>query len=390
MNKAGTLAVFDADYFTYQNVIPNLECAKLITYYRLHNKIAVLTPKLNIDNYSNVIIRKEYDDGIFPNEYFLEKVSYGGRAFNPDRYEPLPPHIEDTVPNMHIYDPYINYFGNKQYEREQIKRILNCAHIRLSPDSCTLPTFESLKKYFYKGITGIFLHDYDLSSLKAYDLILELQNQRKYVTRYGINPYPVGNKYPIKVYNSEELEKWLRIITMNNTFSLEYYGLMENKTLYKLCCENGKMARQIYYNILYGCTEDDFIINRLPKIFLQALFLRRQSMKILLKYDNEILISYELKKLIELLNCFLSFQWIDDMPRRRSLYQLCLENSKLHYINWAFKSITVSTEDARTVFQFIREKNYKVFKMFYELDSILYREGELIDEWSGNKAEDLF
>ena len=31
-----------------------------------------------------------------------------------------------------------------------------------------------------------------------------------------------------------------------------------------------------------------------------------------------------------------------------------------------------------------------VFKMFYELDSILYREGELIDEWSGNKAEDLF
>ena len=390
MNK-GSIAIYDADYFNYQNVVPNLECAKLITYYRLHNKIAIFTPKLVLDKYSNIIIRKEYDDGIFPPEYFSENVEYGGRAFNPGKYIPLPPEIEETIPNMHIYDPYINYFGNKKYERELIKRILNCAHIRLSSDSENLYSFEYLSKYFYKGITGIFLHDYDLASLKPYDLIIQLQNQRHYVTRYGINPYPVGNKYPIKIYSSEELEKWLGVIPINNAFSLEYCGLMKDSTLNKLCVENYKMARQAYYNILYGCkSEEDFIINRLPKIYIQALFLRRHNIKILLTFDDEILISFESKKLIELLNCFLSFQWIDDMPRRRSLYQLCLANSKLHYINQAFRSITVSTEEARDIFQYIREKNYKVFRMFYELDSIIYKEGELLDEWSGNKAEDLF
>lgn len=386
MNKVGTLGVYDLDFFSYENVIPNLECAKLITYYRAHNKIAVLSPYLNPSYYTDFIIRKEYDVGIFPKECFLENVSYGGRAFKSGDYEPLPPAIENTVPDMHIYDKYISYFGKKNDEKIQIKRILNCAHMRLAPDSHTLPSFESLKKYFYKGITGIFLHDYDLASLKPYDLIVELQNQRKFVTREGINPYPVGNKYPITIYSSDELEKWLKVVTIPGAFFMEYAGLMSARAIYRLCNENMRMARQVYYDIAYGCSsENDFFINRLPEIFIQSLFLRKQGIKILLKYSDGIIVTQELKKLIELLNCMLSFQWFtESIPRRQTLYQFVASNKKLHYKNWAFQNVTVTTEEARDVFQFIRENNYELFKKFYEVDSIIYKEGELVDEWSRN------
>lgn len=111
MNKTGTVGVWDNDFFTYESVIPNLECAKYITYYRAHNKIAVLAPALEPEKYTDFIVRKEYNDGIFPRKFFLPNVTYGGRAFKAGQYSPLPPAIENTIPNMHIYDRYIDHFG---------------------------------------------------------------------------------------------------------------------------------------------------------------------------------------------------------------------------------------------------------------------------------------
>ena len=386
MNKIGTIGVWDNDFFTYENVIPNLECAKLITYYRTHNRITVLAPVFEPAKYTDFIVRKEYNDGIFSKKIFLQNVTYGGRAFTGGRYVPLPPEIENTIPDMHIYDRYIDHFGTLQTEKIQIKRILNCAHIRLAPDSINLLPMKSLQKYFYKGITGIFLHDYDLASLKPYDLILQLQNQRHFVTREGLNPYPVGNKFPIQIYNSQELEKWLQLVVIPGAFSLEFKGIMEPITLYRLCNENKRMARQIYYNIAYGCSnENDFFINRLSKIFIQVLFLRRQHIKILLKYDDGFFVTRELELLVQLLNCWLSFYWQENfIPRCQSLYQFCAANTRKHYTSWAFQNVTVPIEETRNIFQYIRENHYQLFKMFYELDSIIYKGGTFIDEWNGN------
>lgn len=384
------IGVYDYDFFNYENVIPNLECAKLITYFRQHQQIAALSPSLNPGPYTRFMIRKEYDDGIYPREIFLPNCVYGGRAFNPARYIPLDGPIEKTVPNMHIYDQYIDHFGKKNTELIQIKRILNCAHIRLAPDSKNLLTFEELQPNFEDKVTGIFLHDYDLSSLHAYDLIEQLQNQRQYITRKGINPYPVGNKYPINVYNSEELEKWMKIVTIPNAFFLEYHGYMTDNTLYKLCVNNRRMARQIYYDIAYGCSdENDFLINRLPKIFTQVLFLRRSHVKILLNYKEDFFLTEELKNLIELLNCWLSFQWQEDfVPNSQTLYMFCYHNSKLHYTTWEFRTIRLSFDEIQDSFQYIREKNYNLFKLFYEWDSVQLQGGEFRNEWTGNKRPD--
>ena len=130
----GTVAVYDYDFMMYESVIPNLECAKLVTYYRNHNEIALLAPAFQPTHYTRFIVRKEYNDGVFPRELFLPNCEYGGRAFNPTVYKQLDPKIEATIPDMHLYDKYITHFGKKPAEQAQIKRILNCAHIRLAPD----------------------------------------------------------------------------------------------------------------------------------------------------------------------------------------------------------------------------------------------------------------
>ena len=165
------IAVHDADFFKYEHVIPNLECAKIVEYYRQHKEITLLTPIMEPARFTKFFYRKEYDDGEYPRQIFLPNCEYGGRAFNSQQYVPLAPEIEDTIPNMHIYDSHLNHFGHTQSEQNQLRRILNCAHMRLAPDSQNLLPFEKLKKNLEQKVTGIFLHDYDLASLKPYDLI---------------------------------------------------------------------------------------------------------------------------------------------------------------------------------------------------------------------------
>ena len=245
---------------------------------------------------------------------------------------------------------------------------------------------QEFSSYFHKGITGIFLHDYDLAALKAYDVISEIQSKRKFIYKDEIRPYPVGNKYPIKVNSSEELQNWLKVVTLPNGLLLEYNGLMDNDVLYNLCQQNKRMARQLYYNIAAGCSdENDFFVHRLRKIFIQTLFLRKSGIKILLKYEDGFFKTPELEKFIELLNCWLSFQWFEDsMPRYQTLYSLCSKNAHMHYTSWAFKTITVTTEEMRSIFQYFRERDYSIFKMFYEWDSVVYEEGVFLNEWDRN------
>lgn len=357
----------------------------MVTYYRQHNQLATLSPILNPGPYTKFLIRKEYDDGIFPREFFYPASEYGGRSFTEDKiYVPLPPKIESTVPNMHLYDPYIHQFGRTKMEFAQIKRILNCAHIRLAPDSQHLLEFDDLARNFDNKTSGIFLHDYDLASLKPYDLILQLSNQREYKSREGINPYPIGNKFPIRIYSSDELAQWSKIPTIPNAFFIEYFGLMTDKVLHDMCVENKRMAKQVWYNVSFGCSgENDFFINRLPKIFVQVLFLRRANVKILLNYDDRIIVTKELQDLLELLNTWLRFSYMKDFaPHTQNLYKFCRDNSYFHYTTWAFQTVKLSFDEIRNAFQYIRVNNYDLFKKFYEWDEVKFDGRKIVNEWT--------
>lgn len=380
-----TVAIFDYDFFTYNHVIPSLECAKLYTYFHNIHEIAVMTPRLNPAPYTQYFIRKEYNDGIFPRELRADNCNYGGYAFTPNHYKPFKPQIEKTIPNMHIYDKYISYYGPTRSDQLQIKRILNCAHIRLSTDESTPKSINQLQRIMSTDhFTGIILHDYNLGQVtSAYDILEEISNTRKYTIRNEIHPYPIGNKFPIQVSSPDELARWLKICTMPNIFFLQYNGLMPDSSLYSLCVENQRMARQTYYNISRFCSsEKQFLMEWLPKILKQVLFLKRQHIQILLNYDEEFLIRPELAKLIELFNCYLRFKWFEvSAPKSQSLYDFCRKNSLYRYTTWYFRSVELSVEETRDIFQFIRENNYELFKMFYEWDAVTYKEGNLVSDW---------
>lgn len=78
------VGIHDYDFFNYEHVIPNIDCAKYLTYYRNHRIIAALTPRIEPEKYTKFLIRKEYDDDYFPKELFLPNVEFGGRVFSVD------------------------------------------------------------------------------------------------------------------------------------------------------------------------------------------------------------------------------------------------------------------------------------------------------------------
>ncbi len=376
----GVIGVFDSDYFHYTNVMPNLECAKLVTYYRNHNEIAVLTSQPNYDKFSKVYYRKEYNDGIFPKDLIRDKCEYGGRAFSPNRYVPLPKEIEMTAPNMHVYDSVVKYFNPLITYQRLFARILNCAHIRLAPYGEVLPE-KQLRKMMPEKYSGIFLHDYDIASLDAFELIKSFSEERTFRLSGEPNPYPVGNKYPIKIYSSEELQKWSSLTVLPNLFYLEYCGLIDNTVLQNLCLDNRRMARQIDYNITYGCSsENEFLVQRLPKIFLQVLLLRKLKTRFLLTYDEGFFVTPELETLIRLWNNWLRSQWQKGQLKYETLVDYCHGYIKQKENFWFTRFLEVDLEDVRKSFLYIREKNYDLFKMFYQWDDVRLEGGEIVDD----------
>lgn len=385
------IGIMDWDYMHYEHVIPNLECAKLCTYFHNHHDVATLVSKMEPARYTQFFVRKEYDDGIYPKSLFLPNCIYGGRAFTPQHYSPLDPDIEKTIPNMHLYDKFKGLFGKPTQDQQMIKHILNCAHIRLSTDEQKPKTMNQLERILACGRhTGIIFHDYDLARIPgAYDIIYDLSRTRTFKTKEGINPYAVGNKFPIQVTSSEELQKWLKIVSMPNLFCLQYNGVMDNETLYNLCTENKRMARQFYYKVDYDCSdEDQFFMERLPKIFEQVLFLRRHNTRTLLKYSQEKIMTPELRDFLDLLNYWLRFTF-DEGYRKGAytLYNFCRLNKKKAYKEWAFRWMDVTPDQMRNSFQYIRERNYELFKKFYEWDFVVYKDGGFENEWKRDQRE---
>jgi len=377
-----TIGIFDWDFLNYQHVIPNLECAKLYTYFHNHHEIAVLTPTLNPAPYTKFFVRKEYDDGQYPSTLFAPNCEYGGRAFTPLHYQPLAPDIEKTIPFFYPYQKYTDHFGSTKFDKAQIRHILNCAHIRLSTDEQKPKSLNQLLRITNTGrYTGIIFHDYDLARIEgAYDIIYNLSHTRFFKTKAGVNPYAIGNKFPIQVNNPTELEKWLKIIAMPNLFCLQYNGLMEDHILYALCTENTKMARQVYYNITASCSDENhFFFEMLPQIFLQVLFLRRMGIKILLKYDEQKIITPALQYLLDLINSWLRFTYYEESRHVQSLYEFCTATKKkIAYQDWRFRNVSVSIDQMRDAFQYVRERNYDLFKLFYEIDTVSYKGGHFV------------
>lgn len=382
-----TVGVYDYDFFNYKNVIPNLEVMKLITYYREHNHIAVLSPQLNSAPYTKMHVRKDYNDGIYPQEMFKNNVVYGGKAFT-ENYIPLDLGMEHSIPDPTIYEKFKEYYMLKPSDEFSFKRLMKSAHVRLSLDSFNLDS-DSFIRQSLMGKKFIVFHDYNLAAIKdGFEYIQDIVNTKYYKNNpTEINPYLIGNKFPVCVSNLEDIQKWESLPIMSDAFSIQYDGLLNNAAVEWLANnDNKRFNSQLYYNFSKSYqNEEDFLLNGARDLYKQVLYLKRKSKKILLTYDNNFFVTKEMKNFVELLNNWYNLQWQENFMRgKQTLYDFAsskkLWSEKYPY----FHMFHFTKEEIREVFQYIREHNYELFKMFYEWDAVLLKEGEIINEWTGN------
>ena len=374
-----TVLIYDWDYFHYNNVIPNLECAKYAAWRKRKRDIVVFNNNLEPSMYTKTFFRKEYDDGIYDKKIMLPSVEYGGRAFS-QVYKPFDLEMEYIAPDFSIYDKYRSLYGSRKIDQEQLKTILYGTHVRLSLDGQHLIRFpfDRLQPYH----PSVILHDYDLAAVpNAFELLQEVSRQRP----SGL-PYRIGNKYPINVYNFQDLLKWLQLPPMGTCFYLQYNGVLTDEEIIELTSKPILGLRQMIYNFTYTCAnEDEFLIKVLPDFYKQALFLRSKQIKILLNIDTDFFKTRELLNLMKLIDCFYGKTHLEDIaPRKQTLFGYCSWKKRAYLEVLPWVHFAVSQQEMRESFQYIRKHNYEVFDMFYSMPNVIVEGGKLVNEWTRN------
>ena len=49
-------------------------------------------------------------------------------------------------------------------------------------------------------------------------------------------------------------------------------------------------------------------------------------------------------------------------------------------------TVSLEFDEIRNAFQYIRENNYDLFKMFYEWDEVIFDGRKIVNEWNGNSV----
>ena len=374
-----TILIYDADYFHYPTVIPNLECAKYSAWRKKHRDIVNFSPNLDPAMYTKVFYRKEYDDGIYDKILQNPKVEYGGRAFS-NAYKSFDLEMERIIPDFEMYRKYTNYYGVSKAKREEIRKILYATHVRLSLDCKTLEPFpfDRLQPYH----PNVVIHDYDLAAIpNVFELLKEVSQMRP----SGL-PYRIGNKYPINLYNFNELNKWLSLPAMGNCFYLQYNGAFTDEEIIELCAKPNMAMRQMIYNPSYGCSdENDFVKRILPSFYKQMIFLRSQNIQILLNIDTDFFKTIELLNLMKLINCYYGKTNLTYIhPEERTLYSYCAWKRWPYIEVYPWLKLTVTQQEMRDSFQYMRKANYEVFDMFYSMPNVIPVGGKLVNEWKPN------
>lgn len=389
------IGVYDFDYFTYPNVIPNLECAKLLSYYKQKRDLTMLAPQLEPARYNRFFIRKDYDDGQYPQEFFQENVNYGGRAFSANEYVPLPTEIEKMEPDFSPYDRYMDKFIsglNPKDETADIKRILRASHLRLSIDGKNIDEFSIPQLEYKSHCSGFIIHDYHPERIEGALSLLKELSQLPILA--GLKqPYKIGMKFPVVVGSAQELRDWLSLPSMPTAFSVQYNGQIEDKAIDEIARWDRRTNRQLILNPAYGCRNDNEFMTRMLHCYRQMLYLLSNRANFLLEYNEEFPFSRELLDFIILLNSFIAYQnkrTVEDNPDLIYYLRQAKKTRKdcSYFTEAGMKRISIPVSRAREVFQFLREKNYELFALLYEAGKQVYEGGKIIGyDQSRNQAK---
>ena len=344
---------------TYKQPVFNLELMKLATYYKQRNDLVKLAPVLEPERYTKFFFRKDWDDGNYSKKIFEKNVSYGWYAFNTN-YFPLSEEIEVTAPDTYIYEPYRKFFVTSQ-GNELFSSMQNAAHVRLSLDNKTVwPRFH--ESFLLKPSTKIlFFHDYDLNKIENSKEVVEeiyKENISKGNRRW------IGMKFPVQVSNTEDFSYWMGLQGALHYFSIQYNGMLNKDSFQILLNAPTKQTKNLDCIVTSGCSsENEFLLNRLPIIFKQLLNSQIRYKRISLKYGDGFFSDPKWEHLLQLLNDYNSAI----IGHQNKINPITFHGyiKSLYSNKWQIRA-RFSRSYVIDLFQFVRERNYEVFKMFYE------------------------
>lgn len=367
--------LYDADLAYYPVPFYNLELMKLSSYYKRKKEIVGLAPNYSPHLYNHFIVRQD-----FYNPYSQlptgKNVEYGGRAFDGDKYKPLPLEIERMKPDISLYGR-LNPKLARGYDKSVLSTMRRAEHLRLSLDGQTIwKDFERQLRHEEKAF-GVIFHDYNLNDVEGARELIEESLSQWIPNVLGRR---IGMKYPVYVDNKEDLISWLQFQPMGTYFSLVHKGLIDESYIPELVevMHASYAVRQTSVDIVSCFTNEELINGGIQRIFRNIINLRSHCLTFPLIYNENVLIDNDWKMVMKLIlryNNHLATNGDPEFFRRvepfETLYSYCYAAIKQYHITEPL----LTKESIQSIFQFVRENNYDLFKDFYE-----YRGGEVRDD----------
>lgn len=358
-----SIGLYDMDMSTYTLVPPNLEIMKLSTYYKRKGEIVVLAPTFSPERNTRFILRKDYDDGNYPKG--ITEVEYGGLAFTKNVYVPLAPEIEMCPPDPHIYDRMGPVFEMMAPQRRKIyKDIFNAEHLRLSLDGKKIWPLYRKQFRCLVGARSVIYHDPNLGCVEG--AFEEVKRTLELAKTTSI-PVRLGTKFPIQVTNGEDLLNWSGLPTNSVFYGLRFNGIIDNESfmLYAKSFKERAVYTQMQYNVTHGwSSEDDFVTYGLPQILRQIIFSRIYRACFSLIYDDGFFVDKMWVEVIKMLDMYIRSGV--EQPINIDLGNDTVFNFASVLVDKPRFYKVLTTQQAREIFTFVREKQPGLFKDFYE------------------------
>lgn len=361
--------LYDGDIQFYSKVpFFNLELMKISSYYKRKREIVNLSPKFTPNLYSNFIVRQDYP-GFNQNYIGTDKISYGGRAFDGEKYKPLPIEIEKSKPDVFLYNKLESNIVTNKHIKSVFSTMRRAEHLRLSLDEKNIwEDYESQIRHDNNAY-GIIFHDYNLNAINgAYDFVKEFIPK----TISSLEGRRIGMKFPAQVDTNDEFLKWLTLPPMGNFYSLQYNGIIPMSLINELLeiRQNSSTLNQTSMCFTKKQNYDTFIQTGIVQLFETILDLRMKRLNFLLIYDKNFFIDNEWKEVIDLIISF-NNHIRDNLPENDYYHRVAPYETFYSYIKSLTKKHIIygsrlSKETAQRLFQFVRENNYNLFVDFYE------------------------
>lgn len=374
------IGLYDADMARYIHVPFSLELMKLSTYYKSQHDIVRATPYFEPEKYSKFIYWQDYLDEFQPDLTAYSNLTYGGLAFSDMLYNPLDVNIERLQPDKSIYNIYKNQF-TKNHEYTTAWGVMNNAlHFRLSLDGATI--WNEFDKQFTIVPTTrtLFIHDFNVTAInQAEDIIYDLLAQMS-LMHSGMR---IAFKFPLQVYTEDELWRWAQFNPSSAYYPMQFIGVMDDAAIADFCEEFQRTAigRQfIYMATGSSYDENEFIEKYLPRIYRQILYLRSAQIRFSLRYEENFFKDKRWEKLFALFNSFIAQGYNNKQIYYNSLYNFvkCF-NKPASIFHRA-----ISVDEARDLFNMVREASPETFEDFYKCKKVVCQGGKLINELYAN------